>query len=217
MFSISSENCTEVFKLTQAHKDLMGFEKLCGDLWDRCVLAIRSQWDTPDDNIFFWSEDYDPPMKVAVMQRLSEIYHLYCFCRLSKDVCDYGKNLTKENFKRCVRVRAVENLTSLNMGDIKACQLGTLIRHSEDGTLKGKNMMEGADCGVLYVLWDGNQNVAIHASLDNIVFDSHTDKTRQRRNIVGDTVTVTVVIIRTVPHGPLPHLLYGNMEKCACN
>jgi hypothetical protein len=107
---VSLKNYASVFVNCAKYGTLMGLEKLCGDLRDRCALTILKKWKSAEDSVLFWTQDCgdDAPLKQALVQRQGELAAMKCSsCGLSKAKCPIGDILTYDNCAVEMRVKAV--------------------------------------------------------------------------------------------------------------
>ncbi len=176
-FPVSSKNYASVYKAVEFYKHMMGLETLCADLWDRCVLAVRRGWNLADDSVSFWSKDSDTAVKVALMQRLSELFVLKCSCGLSKIACLHGEKLTADNGEVGMRVKAIAEIRPVNSDDACHAVAGDMgvVR---DFCYRSRSMSADEEEwkhseGVLSVKWDGGSCRAIHDRYHGILIESH--------------------------------------------
>ncbi len=179
---VSSKNYASVYKAVESYKHMVGLEALCADLWDRCVLAVRRGWNSADDSVSFWSQDSDDSdtaVKVALMQRLSELSAQKCTCGCSKIACSHGEKLTADNCEVGMRVKAIaDEIRPVNVGD--ACHafdgdLGVVKEFSYwSRSMLGDEMGPKYSSGVLSVKWDADSCRAIHPRYHGVVIESHT-------------------------------------------
>ncbi len=171
-FPVSSENCVSVYKAVEFYKHMMGLEALCANLWDRCVLAVRRGWISVDDSVSFWSNDSDncdTAVKVALMQRLSELSAQKCTCGCSKIACSHGEKLTADNCEVGMRVKAIAEISPVNWDMVRDNKVGDIGVVREYGDL----VIWKDYVGYLTVKWERVARRAVHDSYRGIVIESH--------------------------------------------
>ncbi len=171
-FPVSSENCVSVYKAVEFYKHMMGFETLCADLWDRCVLQVRRGWIFVDDSVSFWSNDSndcDTAVKVALMQRLSELSAQKCTCGHSKIACSHGEKLTADNCEVGMRVKAIAKISPVNSDMVRGAKVGDIGVVREFGDLVTWKDYDG----FLSVKWERFSPMAVYDSYRGIVIESH--------------------------------------------
>ncbi len=188
-FPVTSYGYASVYKTVEFYKDMIGLETLCADLWDRCVLAVRRGWKSADDSVSFWSQDSDDSdtaVKVALMQRLSELSAQKCTCGLSKIACLHGEKLTADNCEVSMRVKAIaDEIRPVNVDD--ACHafdgdMGVVKDFSKRSRLMfGDEMGRKYSSGVLSVKWDADSLRAIHDRYHGIVIESHHEQKEKQK------------------------------------
>ncbi len=179
-FPVTSYGYASVYKTVELYKHFMGMETLCADLWYRCVLEVRRGWKSTNDCVSFWSDDCDTAVKVALMQRLSELSVLKCSCGLSKIVCPHGEKLTAVTCVVGMKVKAIAEISPMNVGTEDGAHVGDTgvvrefsnERKSMFGSMVDSNG-EQKRKGVLCVTWDEDGFNAVHARYHGIVIESH--------------------------------------------
>jgi hypothetical protein len=181
-FPVTSSGYASVYKTVELYKHIMGLETLCADLWDRCVLAVKRGWKSADDSVSFWSDDCDTAVKVALMQRLSELSVRKCSCGLSKIACLHGEKLTADNCAVGMRVKAIAEISPVNLGygawGTRIGDMGVVREFCDRSrSMSGDDLGGKWSTGVLSVEWEWKLEVAscraIHACYHGILIESH--------------------------------------------
>ncbi len=188
-FFISCHNYAAVFRTTEAYKHLLGMEKLCGDLWDRCVRTVKEEWKTVADSVLFWSKNHDDDVaiKQALVKRMAELSHSAdkCTCGYSKLFCCYGDPLTLENCREGLAVKPAAKISCYDFNgrykSVETFERGIVQKYSKCEEIPDIPICpiysENENVGVLKILWtvlrEDKYDIRIHDSYTNILVDSH--------------------------------------------
>jgi hypothetical protein len=189
---VSLKNYASVFVNCAKYCTLMGLEKLCGDLRDRCALTILKKWKSAEDSVLFWTQDCsdDASLKQALVQRQGELAAMkFSSCGLSKAKCPIGDFLTHDNCSVGMRVKAMKAVRPKRFwgreDDFSPGALGIVKEYSR--RIRGMSSRDNESCaafdsdsddlddnqGVLSVLWGTDRRKKIYKWLNNLVIDSH--------------------------------------------
>jgi hypothetical protein len=129
-FPASSKNYAEILRLIGEFESLQTFDEICRGLSIRVAEAVCAEWKTVEDSVRFWSTDYgdDQLTKLLLMKKLQlaqEDPSKYCLdCKLPKEKCLDGKQLTEENCKVGMQVRALAPISSVQKLSVAMGQTG---------------------------------------------------------------------------------------------
>lgn len=172
---VSSKNYAHVFKTVADYQDLLGFEELCKDMKQRCVLAVSQEWRSVKDCVRFWGADLgdDRAAKLELFQQIADIEATVvceqCRAADSLVICDDGQPLTASRCKtNGFPVRAATNLT---------CPRGGAIASGTSGVVVWPYLVNWNSVAVAiswngFGTWNGVWTVS-HVNLEGIVVRRH--------------------------------------------
>jgi hypothetical protein len=192
MSFFDAEQYANIFRVTAAYQNLLGYEQLCETLRDNCALNVKSEWKSLEDNVSFWATDYndDPDLKRTLMLRIADISAKKCpVCNRPNPKCLEGVRLTYKNCEAGMVVRAKADLRSVSGVIIQAGNRGAVREHSShrsrmctldrnDDTETWHYDDETCDYeeGVLSVKWNKTKLRTIHDNMQDIeIIVCHSD------------------------------------------